>query len=115
MDKIDLTTKPDLNSFDLDGAVICTLDADELAEQVIEWGDLRELSLTSERIEGGVVSTYPIEIADAVEDLARREANCCGSWLDAVTQRAGSVVQLQITTDNSAGLEVILAMSGHSE
>ncbi len=94
-------------------AVACTLSLVELSAQGLEWADLAALSLRSERIDGGVASTYPVEMADAVEDLARRENGCCGSWLSAATERCGEVIRLEVTTENAAGLGVILAMTGH--
>ncbi len=93
--------------------VVCTLGVKERTVRVLEWSDLGALSLTSERIDGGVASTYPIGIADAVEDLANRENSCCGSWLMASTERLGDVIRLQVTTENPAGLDLIRSMAGH--
>lgn len=96
-------------------AVVCTLGADERTDRGLEWADLGALALTSDRIDGGVASTYPIDVADAVEDLAHRESGCCGSWLDVTTERLGEVVRLEITTGDPDGLGLILKMAGHTE
>lgn len=99
----------------LESAVVCTLGVDDRAERRLEWTDLGALALTSDRIEGGVATTYPTDVAEAVEDLAQRESNCCGSWLSANTERMGDVVRLEITTENPDGLSLILKMAGHPE
>lgn len=100
---------------ELDGSVVCTLSVNDRGQRGLEWADLGTLALTSERIEGGVASTYPISIADAVEDLAHREASCCGTWLNTTTERLGDVIRMEITTENHAGVGVILSMTGHAE
>lgn len=100
---------------ELGGTVTCSLSLGDRAVRQLEWADLGSLSLTSERIPDGAASTYPIDMADAVEDLANREKSCCGSWLDATTERVGDTIRLEITTKNPDGLAVILSMSGHPE
>lgn len=92
--------------------IVCTLSAAELAERGLEWSDLGPLALTSERIDGGIASTYPLEIADQVEDLANRESSCCGTWLSAAVSRVDGVVRLELTTANPDGLAIIVSMAG---
>lgn len=92
--------------------IVCTLAPDELTPRVLEFGDLREAALSTERIEGGVGSTYPIELADAVEDLANRESSCCGTWLDIATSRTGATIRLELTTSNPDGVELIMSALG---
>ena len=92
--------------------IVCTLSDTELAERGLEWSDLGPLALMSERIEGGIASTYPLEIADQVEDLANRESGCCGTWLATSVRRGNDVVRLELTTENPDGLSLIEAMAG---
>ncbi len=92
--------------------VVCTLVGGELPTRNLEWNDVAELSLTAEATESGVVSTYPIEIADQIEDLCNREIGCCGSWLDIKTSRLDDVIRLQITTSNPDGLGIIRSIAG---
>ncbi len=93
--------------------VECTLRGDDAAERVLEWDDLRSLSLHTERITGGVTSTYPLEYGERIEDLARRERGCCGGWLTVHTERLADAFRLRLTTTNPDGEQVILAMAGH--
>lgn len=92
--------------------IVCTLDDRELAKRGLEWSDLGALALTTERLDRGIASTYPLEIADQVEDLATRESSCCGTWLSTAVNRTNDVVRLELTTENPDGLAVILAMAG---
>lgn len=92
--------------------IVCTLDDDQLKQQGLEWSDLRALSLSSERIDGGVASTYPLELFDRVQDLANRESSCCGTWLAVGVSQTDDVVRLELTTQNPDGLAVIAAMAG---
>lgn len=92
--------------------VVCTLDDEQLVKQGLEWSDLRALSLSAERIDGGVETTYPVELFDQVQDLADRENSCCGTWLATKVSRVGDVVLLELTTANPDGLAVIHRMAG---
>jgi hypothetical protein len=92
--------------------VVCTLSSRERAERGLEWSDLAALSLTSEHIEGGVVSTFPLSLADKIDDLANRETNCCGTWLDVSATRLADVVRLELTTSNPDGLAMIMSIAG---
>jgi len=92
--------------------LVCTLSPAELMTRGLEWGDLRDLAVSTERIEGGVGSTYPIEWAVAVEDLANRESSCCGSWLNTATSRTSDQIRLELTTANPDGVDLIVSMVG---
>lgn len=94
--------------------VVCTLSVGGRAERGLEWSDLAALSLTSERIEGGVASTYPLDLADKIEDLANREITCCGSWLDIASSRGDDMIRIELTTTNPEGLEMIASIAGLS-
>ena len=94
--------------------VVCTLTTKERAQRGLAWTDLGGLALTSHRIDDGVTSTYSLELADQIEDLATLERNCCGSWLTISTTRSGDVITLQLTTSNPDGLEMIESIAGLS-
>lgn len=93
-------------------AVVCTLEAGSRADQKLEWSDLGAHALSKERIEGGVLSTYPIGLAAQIEDLANREMACCGTWLATKTARVGDVIRVELTTTNPEGLGLILSIAG---
>lgn len=92
--------------------VVCTLSLGKKSDQVLEWRDIRTLALSREAIENGVTSTFPLEVADKVEDLADREISCCGSWLEINHRRDAGALYLTLTTRNPEGLELIRSMSG---
>lgn len=92
----------------------CTLDATAQSHRRLEWADLCALALSSERVTNGVVSTFPLELADDVVDLATREGTCCSSWLTATTQRVGSVIRLSITSEDCNGQATIHRIAGVS-
>ena len=92
--------------------VVCTLTRQALTERVLAWHDLAALAITAERIESGVASTYPLDLHVAIVDLAEREHDCCGSWLDAEVIVEGQHVRLELTTVNPNGLPMIRQMSG---
>jgi hypothetical protein len=94
--------------------VVCTLSTKARAQRGLEWADLGKISLTSERIDGGVTSTFPLEVADQVEDLANSEMSCCGSWLTISTTRTAETIELEVTTTNPDGLTVITDAIGLS-
>ena len=92
--------------------VACTLTNAALARQALEWQDLAPLALHSQRIDGGVAASYPLSLADQIEDLTRRESDCCGSWMTIEHERSDAAIHLQITTTNPEGIEVIVALAG---
>jgi len=92
--------------------IVCTLVDKALAERTLEWTDLADLRLSSERIDSGVASTYPVERAAQIEELANREAQCCGSWLSSNITQLQDTVRLELTTQNPDGIDLIIAMSG---
>ncbi len=92
--------------------VVCTLVEGELPTRNLEWNDVGELALTAEPIELGVRSTYPIAIADQIEDLCGREVNCCGSWLTIESYRTNDAIRVEITTANPDGLELVRSIAG---
>ncbi len=92
--------------------VVCTLTIKALAERTLEWSDLAQLVVQREELPNGVASTYSLADADEIEDLAGRELQCCGSWLDITTERIDGHLQLKLTTSSPDGLAVIRKMCG---
>ena len=94
--------------------IACSLPARESRDQIGEWGALSAHRVTSERIEGGYAVTFDTEVAPVVEDLARREAACCGFLtIDATHTDCG--VRLIMTSENPDALTVIDLLVGSSE
>ncbi len=89
----------------------CSLANDNAAQQALEWADLGRHAVATERLEGGVAMTFRIDLADAVEDLAAREAECCG-FLSLATTRNANTVRLEITSDHPDAYLVIEALAG---
>lgn len=91
--------------------VACTLTTKDAAAQVVEWTELRTYVIDVERIEGGVEMTFPLTLADAVRDLAAREATCC-AFLTLVTTERRDAVELRITSDAPEAGDVIDLLAG---
>lgn len=87
--------------------VVCTLDSQALAERCLEWSDLAALAVDAEPIPTGVRSTFPAGLRSELDDLVAREQQCCGSWMKTRLTAVGELVQLELTTDNPDGIEVI--------
>jgi len=92
----------------------CSLTTADAARQGLEWTDLQGHALTVERIDGGAAMTFAVDLADSVEDLAAREASCCG-FLSITTRRTHGEVRLEIISDNPDALPVIEVMAGIGE
>ena len=94
--------------------IACSLQARESRDQIGEWRALSAHRVTSERIDGGYAVTFDTEVAPVVEDLARREAACCGFLrIDATHTDRG--VRLIMTSENPDALPVIDLLVGSSE
>lgn len=91
--------------------VACSLSTNDAARQVLEWAELRSRARSTEPLDDGASMTFPDEFADAVDDLARREAACCAFLTINTTQRDGVVV-VEITTANPDGVGVIDMIAG---
>ena len=92
-------------------SIACSLTTKDAARQGLAWADLQRHALTATRIDGGAAMTFDVELADSVEDLAAREAACCG-FLSITTSRSEGEVRLEITADNPDAHPVIEAMAG---
>ena len=89
----------------------CSLANDNAAQQALEWADLGRHAVATERLEGEVAMTFRIDLADAVEELAAREAECCG-FLSLATTRNANTMRLEITSDHPDAYLVIEALAG---
>ncbi len=94
--------------------IACTLTSKDATSQFLEWTDLQRHALTTTKIDGGAVMTFDPELADSIEDLAAREASCCG-FLSITTLRSDNEVRLEITADNPDAYALIEAMAGTGE
>jgi hypothetical protein len=92
--------------------VVCTLSLGKRSAQQLEWSDLVPLALTREAVDGGVESTYPLALADQIEELAEREISCCGSWLIIKHERRHDDIRIELTTHNVDGVTMIRSFSG---
>ena len=78
----------------------------------MEWTDLADDACTHTAIEGGAESTYPLGLADLIEDLANRKIACCGSWLQITHERDDHTIRLRLATANPERVDLIRSMSG---
>ena len=94
--------------------IACSLPVRESSDQIGEWRALAEHQLTSERIEGGYAVTFDTDVSQVVEDLALREAACCG-FLDIVATNTENGVRLVMTSENPDALPVMELLVGGEE
>lgn len=92
--------------------IACSLPARESRDQIGEWRALAERALSTEAVAGGYAVTFGLDAAQTVEDLARREAACCG-FLDIQTHRTEREIRLLVRSDNAEALPVIELLVGH--
>ncbi|MGI9611962.1 MAG: hypothetical protein ACR2QO_03560 [Acidimicrobiales bacterium] len=90
----------------------CTLEPGARDARELEWSDLGSLALSTERIEHGIASTFPRELQAQIEDLASRELDCCGSWLNISITIAGEAVRLELTTSSADGRALLDSIAG---
>jgi hypothetical protein len=92
--------------------IACSLPARESRDQIGEWQALLEHRVTAERVDNGYAVTYRADVMHVVQDLARREAACCG-FLDIVTMPTEDGIRMVITSDNPDALPVIGLLTGN--
>jgi hypothetical protein len=86
--------------------VACELEGPEARDRLTEWERLRETAgLGAESIPGGARLWLRNEAVVAAEDLARREALCCG-FLDIELVAVGDRWRLDVTSPVPEGSEV---------
>lgn len=94
-------------------APTCTLGPDDRSARELEWSDLGSVAVSTEQIEHGIASTFPLDLYSQIEDLANREYECCGSWLDSSITIAGDLVRLELTTSSIDGRALLDSMTGY--
>lgn len=94
--------------------IACSLPARESRDQIGEWRALIEHQLAAERVDGGYAVTFGPEMAPVVEDLATREAACCG-FLDIVTTPTEDGIRLVMTSQNPDALPVVGLLVGRRD
>ncbi len=93
------------------GSVVCNLSIGKRPERLLEWSEVGRLAIETEELDDGIQWQFHDHMAGAVESLAAREIDCCGSWLDATTSRSDGRIRLRVTTSHAAGLDVIRRLS----
>jgi hypothetical protein len=92
--------------------VACDLAAAELGARAGEWRELRDSAgLGAIRIDRGARLWLRPDAAAVAEDLARREAGCCG-FLDIELGPDGDRLRLDITSPAPYGDEVAAVLAG---
>lgn len=91
--------------------IACSLPARESRDQIGEWQALIEHRVAVDRVEDGYAVVYDREVSDVVEDLARREAACCG-FLEIASTHTPEGVRLLVTSPNPDALAVIQLLVG---
>lgn len=92
--------------------VACELKAAEIGGRADEWRRLRERAdARAEPIPGGARLRLRPDLWEAVDDLARREADCCG-FLDFELSTAGDGLRLDVTSPAIDAQAVIACLVG---
>ena len=91
--------------------IVCSLPTGDAARQALEWHDLADRAVAIDHHGDGVSMAFDIALAEAVEDLARREATCCAS-LTTETVRTPEHVRVTIRSDDPAAQPVIRVLTG---
>jgi hypothetical protein len=94
--------------------IACSLPARESRDQIGEWRALIDHQKTRERVEGGYAVTYHPDVTSVVQDLARREAACCG-FLDIDATPTEDGVRLVMTSQDSHAMPVIHLLIGNQD
>jgi len=82
-----------------------------MSEQNLGWHALMSDATETHRIEGGVVATFPADLAGCIDDLIVAEAACCSS-LSISIERTVETVRLIVTTDDRDGSNAIANLFG---
>lgn len=91
--------------------VACSLGPNEAVDQLGEWEALQRRLLAVERIDGGIRMRLPGELRSTIEDLARREQNCC-RFLAIAVHLDGDDTMVEITSDQPEAAPVIDLLAG---
>lgn len=93
--------------------VACQLDSNDAVCRVAEWQRLRASALGSTAIPKGIRLWLPVETLKVADELARREAECCG-FLDIELAEDGGLLRLDIISVASDAAPIITAIVGGS-
>ena len=91
--------------------IACSLPARESRDQIGEWHALIDHQVMTERVDSGYAVTYHPDVTPVVQDLARREATCCG-FLDIVTTSTEHGIRMVMTSESPDALPVIDLLIG---
>lgn len=94
--------------------IACTLTSNDAAAQALEWTDLNKLASAVDSIPTGVRMTFPLDLKTQVEDLARRESECCG-FMSLSTSEADGGLALEITSQHPEAAPMISLLCGLAE
>jgi hypothetical protein len=95
--------------------VSCELEADDAGARTEEWRRLREeAGLGSDPIDGGTRLWLRADAREAAEDLAGREAACCG-FLDLDVAVDGDRLRLDITSLAPEAAPLIALLTGSAD
>ena len=89
----------------------CSLPTRQASQQLGEWSVLQGKAVAVTAVTDGVRMTFPADIADEVEDLARREEACC-SFLSIAVHRGTGTVVLEVTSPVPEALPLISMLAG---
>lgn len=91
--------------------IACTLTSKDAARQTVEWTEVQGLALDVTPLALGARMTFPASLAAAVQDLARRERECC-AFLTITTAVSDDVLTLDVSSENPDALPVIELLAG---
>ena len=91
--------------------IACSLTPADATGQLNEWAELQRHVLRTETLDHGAALIFDIALAERVEDLAVREAACCG-FLTLATRRENEELRLEITSDDADAAPVIALLTG---
>jgi hypothetical protein len=109
MDLIQLT---DIGIEDRLQGACCTLDAAEMPARLKEWSDLRDRSLATRPIEGGVsIELATFEPMSQVADLIARESECCAFYTFTLrVDGQGRELRISAGTGREIAVQALLGM-----
>lgn len=92
--------------------IACSLPARESRDQIGEWHSLLSHQVATEQVDGGYAVTYDHDVTPMAQDLARREAACCG-FLDISANPTEDGIRVVMTSENPDALPVIEMLIAH--
>lgn len=93
------------------GPVACTLTTKQAANQVLEWEELQDHVYERHAIDGGARMTFSATLAPQINDLVKREGECC-SFLSITTSVQQQTLTMEVTSANPDAGPVIAKLAG---